>query len=371
MPHLPVLPLSKINVFNHSQHHLISGYEAGNITTIADSLLGLHSARLPTPYVIIQPRMLDARTDQLYDEWYEHGNLMKLRCVRKTRHSASNVVAPILHQATLSLRLADIKSFYSTHRISPRRVESVKELILSVLKDGPQPISEILKSHRIFLRDIVLFKKVIKDLWECGTLCYVNRSQDWAKEDRCYGLTAQLYPQFNLSSIDEASAQEQLVYYYISAYGPVTINDIWWWSGIGKSAIQRSLVKLENSLIKVYLEGCIDVCYMTHEKYLEYLVFDSNGISWVALLAYEDSSLKGYFQTRFRYVDARWYHQTFNQIGEVRPTIIVNGRVAGVWRWDKQAERVATEFFYRLSHGDKRKIKERISAMECYLTRHY
>jgi hypothetical protein len=43
---------------------------------------------------------------------------------------------------------------------------------------------------------------------------------------------------------------------------------------------------------------------------------------WLTLLAYEDPSLKGYYESRFLYVDQKHYRLLFNKIGESRASII-------------------------------------------------
>ena len=46
----------------------------------------------------------------------------------------------------------------------------------------------------------------------------------------------------------------------------------------------------------------------------------------VQFLAHEDTALKAYFQTRGRYLGGLPQRRAFNQIGEVLPCVIVDGR---------------------------------------------
>jgi hypothetical protein len=54
----------------------------------------------------------------------------------------------------------------------------------------------------------------------------------------------------------------------------------------------------------------------------------------VQLLAHEDTALKAYFQTRDRYLGGLPPRRAFNQIGEVLPSVIVDGMLAGTWSWN-------------------------------------
>jgi pimeloyl-ACP methyl ester carboxylesterase len=60
-------------------------------------------------------------------------------------------------------------------------------------------------------------------------------------------------------------------------------------------------------------------------------------------LAHEDSALKAYFQTRDRYLHGLPQHRAFNQIGEARPCIIIDGVVAGTWAWNARMASIDTD----------------------------
>jgi hypothetical protein len=68
----------------------------------------------------------------------------------------------------------------------------------------------------------------------------------------------------------------------------------------------------------------------------------SQALTGVQFLAHEDTALKAYYQTRARYLARVPQHRAFNQIGEVMPTIIINGLVAGTWTWDTRTRSVRT-----------------------------
>ena len=100
------------------------------------------------------------------------------------------------------------------------------------------------------------------------------------------------------------------------------------------------------------------------QKLEEYKPFDSE---WVTLLAYEDSSLKGYYESRYRYVDKKYYNLLFNQIGEVRVSILCNGKAIGIWEWDKKNKKIELEYFFNPSKSIKKRVKEIKEHYECIL----
>lgn len=60
------------------------------------------------------------------------------------------------------------------------------------------------------------------------------------------------------------------------------------------------------------------------------------------LLAHEDVALKAYFETRARYLAGVPAAAAFNQIGEVLPTVLVDGHVHGTWAWNPRTLTAAT-----------------------------
>ena len=69
----------------------------------------------------------------------------------------------------------------------------------------------------------------------------------------------------------------------------------------------------------------------------------SSALTGIRLLAHEDTALKAYYETRSRYLAGLPQRRAFNQIGEVLPTIIIDGTVAGTWSWDSRGKNVAPQ----------------------------
>ena len=81
------------------------------------------------------------------------------------------------------------------------------------------------------------------------------------------------------------------------------------------------------------------------------------GIEWVTLLAYEHPSWKGYYESRSRDVNKEYYNLLFNQIGEVRASIIYNGKAIGIWEWDKKQKHIILQYFSNPASSIKREVK--------------
>ena len=66
----------------------------------------------------------------------------------------------------------------------------------------------------------------------------------WKDKRHRYQLFDDVFPDVNLNSLDERAAIVKLVRYYLASFGPVTINDIAWWTGLGKIRIRAAFRSL-------------------------------------------------------------------------------------------------------------------------------
>lgn len=344
------ISISRINQYIFTKHNIIPGTQIKEIDEISRNHLGLHSARILTPYTTLCSRILEYNPQMLMEELYVKKNLIKIRCMRTTLHIVPFDIAPIVHMATLDMRMAECKLFFNRNNISLLEVEELEEQLLSFIS-GPMTSSEIENRIQTFLKisddkfKKVCAKMVLKYFWEKGVLCYINSTDNWEKESRKYAVTNKFYRGIDLNLYEVYEAQELLILQYISKFGPVTIKDISWWSGLSLRIV-KSVVDNNNIAIqKIMFKDCQKEYYITKDNCEQLYEFKDIDFEWISLLAYEDPSLKGYYESRFRYVDDNHYNLIFNQIGEVRASVILNGKVVGAWTWDKKRKKINIELF--------------------------
>ncbi len=312
-----------------AKHHIRPGSQADSFEEVINSVVGVHSARLPSPYVAFQARMKNIKPTDYRSATYGSNDLIKLRCMRKTLHTVTQELAPIVHIATLRLRTTEIQSHLKRHGFPLELAESIMREAVEVALKFPRSHREIIswiaervdhaKPQLPKKRSIDIARLLLKWSWETGQICYLNHAEHWAHEVRFYASTDRVYPKLRLSAFTCEQAVLELVARYIRAFEPVSEKDIAWWSGIRISEVRKALADLAPNLLRLGLEGVADQLLMTKQGFEEYSRFqhDQGAGPWCAFLAYEDPTLKGYFNTRARYVSQTDYDRLFNQIGEV------------------------------------------------------
>lgn len=356
------LSLKEVRAANWTRHHVVPGTQTDQIAALTESLVGLHSARLTTPFFASRIRLTGFNRRLWTDATQCARSVIKLRCMRRTLHTASHELAPILHQSTLAFRLADVRRQYATLGATDAQIAGMREEVMLEVERGPVSARQI--EDRILCRTKrsdrnaqLLLRTALKELWEEGSLCYLNFSDRLGGEVRQYGSLQREFPNLNLNKIDVESAQRQLVAAHVYSYGPVTIKDISWWSGLSSRRILSILNQLRRSITQVVVDG------FPHDFFI-----DSNTLEWIKhnklsnepwaeFLAYEDPSLKGYYQSRRRYVSDDFAISLFNKIGEARASIICSGEVIGIWDWKLPKRNIRFLLFRRLSGEEQRLVQ--------------
>jgi hypothetical protein len=368
--------INVVRSYVFSKHHVIPGFQAKSTGDVARTLIGLHSARLPTPFVTLHTRVNDFDVNDFIHDTYVSRKLIKLRCMRKTLHTVPLEMAPIVHQATLRIREALCHRVYRKFDVTKKDIDQLREAVIEQVIEKPMKSDAILKeialkykeTQNIFdTRDTwkKIVRTVIKHLWEQGVLCYINSSGQWGKEIRLYGYTKKLYPALNLQNISPYEAQKKLVKQHIAQYGPVTKQDIYWWSGLRKTVVNKCIQEIKDDIVPVKIGGFNATFYML-ERNVDQLIGHEkkNKDDWLVLLAREDPSLKGYYESRGRYIEDQYYNVLFNKIGEARSSIMLNGEVIGIWNWDKKEKRVKLNIFRNIDTHISNALEKSIFDLE-------
>lgn len=151
------------------------------------------------------------------------------------------------------------------------------------------------------------------------------------------------------------------------AFGPASIDDFQWWSGLNRGEITPALAALRTELTDVRFTGQPEPLLMLTEHEARLRAAEPLPDNHVDLLAHEDPSLKGYFTTRHRYVDDRYRSVLFNTIGEVRASIAVAGRCVGTWHFDRRSCTINDHLYVSVPKAAARALTERLERMTEFL----
>ncbi|MBZ9849677.1 winged helix DNA-binding domain-containing protein [Mesorhizobium sp. CA14] len=326
--------------------------DAGEWRRIPRSLAGLHAARFKSPVHSLAARV-ELRSKQAgARELYGAKDMIKIRCMRGTLHVVPLDQAHFFHSATWRQRRGVCERLIRDCGVASHELRAALALISRLLK-GRQltPIEIENEAANQGLTAKPLVRSALKLLWERGDLCYLNRSDRWAFEERRYGTTQECYGTGGLDLVGEEAAEASLVRAYFAAYGPAMVSDAAWWSGLGRSRVERAVSSMDD-LIKVDVVGEPGPHLMMIADLEVIKPVSDQFRPTVRLLAYEDNLLKGYMPSRVRFADPVHFPRIFNAIGEARATVMSSGIVIGTWIWNSKTSRPELELFRQLSHDE-------------------
>jgi hypothetical protein len=263
--------------------------------------------------------------------------------MRKTLHALPPQVAAIALAATRHYRLRDTANLVKKAGLAQGRFSAAQRWLLGVLGVGWCSHRELEALAVPHGWQTVEIRLALKWCWESGEVVYRNSSPSWHREVRQFRLTRCAYPTLTVNREAEAS-KDELITLYFDRYGPATLSDAAWWSGLGRQRIFAALGQAH--IVQLGLPWARSPFYMLRERFEEFQMAPRAWMrSGINYLAHEDVALKAYYESRGRYLGQLRQRAAFNQIGEALPTIVCDGQVVGLWRWDHSRRTVLYRHF--------------------------
>lgn len=317
-----------------------------SVKETADLALGLHAARLPSPIQTVAARMDDSSQVLRLLTPQGRQDLVTVRCMRKTLHILPLPLAEAAHAATRHFRERDALRAMVNAQVSEKDVAvATTDLLALIEQDGPTGHRIIEQRLAARERTVTVVRVALKLAWERGLLTYANASPVWNRERRTFDLASRAYPGLD-TSMSRDRGTELLMTAYLDRYGPVSMRDATWWSALSRRDVEQAWLRAGVKLVEVMVPAWSPYPMVMNADRFEEFMRDPQE-SGVHLLAHEDVALKAYFETRTRYLGSLPASRAFNQIGEVWPTVMINGQVVGTWAWDNRDLRIR----HRLESG--------------------
>lgn len=134
--------------------------------------------------------------------------------------------------------------------------------------------------------------------------------------------------------IDEDAALALLALRYFSSHGPATVDDFMWWTGLTKAHTLRGIQANGNKLSSAKCDD-VEYWFTPHTEPL--------ASSAIELLPAFDEHLLGY-QSRDHVLEPRYSDSVCpGGNGVFRPTLVVSGRVVGLWKRKEAAKKAQVE----------------------------
>ncbi|GGU90080.1 hypothetical protein GCM10010211_65820 [Streptomyces albospinus] len=305
---------------------------------MAQALIGLHATDPATVFLAAAARM-HAPTAAGIDHSLYHAPagapaLERIRCMRRTMFVVPAGLAPAVRSATVRdphrHRAETLIHLHQTLGWDAHRYQAVEQAAVAAIEARGRATAAQLAVDVPDLREqIVTFPgKSYESRQRAGTpVLGVLAAEGRIRRDRPAGswTSAQFHwaPARPLPEIPGPQAKATLARHYLSAFGPVTVDDLKWWTGWNLTDTRKALAGTGARAVELD-EG---TGYLLPED-LDTTPADPEPAA--ALLPSLDPTPMGW-RHRDWYLDPGHTNALFDRNGNIGPTIWWNGRIIGAW----------------------------------------
>ena len=337
---MSIFNLRVINHFVLRKQHLTEVSKIDNIVQIVKDINGLHATDPATPYLSLFARTRNFAKEQLDEELYIKRNLGKIRCMRKTIYILPKEMILMAYSATKKMVELASEKYSQYLGITRKQYEETSKSILKILEGTGMTAKEI----KNVLRTGLNISAIVNLMCDQGLLIRGNPRHGWKSNIHIYYPFWNYFPDINLNAVNEEKAKELLIRQYIASFGPVSENDVAWWTGFLKREVMGILEGLQNQITQVEISNLKGSYLMLSSdlKSLQSLKLERHVLN---LLPNLDPYLMGY-KERERYLNPKYYNYVFDRSGNATSTILLNGEVIGVWDIAEKAEPLIKLFLF-------------------------
>lgn len=327
-------PAPRRNVYESSRalprvlarHHLGTPWEPASVESLAADLVGLVAADPATPHFSMAARLQDFDATALDRALDERRSLVRIRCMRGVLYAVRRDMVPVVHAASTRQVVRWARDFARMRGVSPADYERVSSSVLDACADEPLTTAELRArlDPRVDLAAVVTLMCAEATLLRCAP-----RDGRFGRATT-YAPFASELPDVVLGRVSEDDARAALLRAYVRGFGPVTVRDAAWWTGMDAKRVRRAFDALEDELVDIGFEGG-EGTWLMHAADVEELERATiTGGPHVALLPALDPLVMSYTD-RSRFVSDEMRPFVFDAARNVAPVVLVDGRVAGVW----------------------------------------
>jgi hypothetical protein len=370
----------QVHAFRLARHRLLERAAPKEIASIAYDMTGAQAQLFSAAQLSLGIRMQGLQLEDI-QKALEKKTLVKASCMRRTLF-----LVPSKHLALFTRGVARRSekeiNWALRQGVPARTLDAAIDAVLRVM-DEPLTRTEIAeRASRILGLKI---REVQGGGWgsqrklagvQVGHLTYpvvYLLSTAAARGVFCYGPYRRGEPTFvradawipRWKDIPKEEAERMLLHKYLQTYGPATPADFAMWTSTGLTEARQLWVDEAKYLATVDVEGWKGTIL---RKDLDALAKSALPSTHVRLLPYFDTFILGH-KERAHLMDKQHFPKIYRPQGWVSPVVLVDGRVAGVWNYKQEKNRlvISLEKFASFSRPVLTRLREEAQHVGSFL----
>lgn len=177
---------------------------------------------------------------------------------------------------------------------------------------------------------IEISHRIMQKLCDMGVLVRAT-AKGWKGNDFTYALLSKWTPELSLKLDNPETARTETIRKYLRAYGPASMEDIAWWTGLPLLQCQRSVSHLRREAIRFHVESYRDDMIGLKES-VDLLRRNAPMEEEIQLLPQWDPYILGW-RCRKRVADKDVLPYIYDPMGNAASVIVDCGKVVGLWQF--------------------------------------
>lgn len=302
----------------------------------AGALMGIQAQILPAAGLALWNRTRRLTNQRFEELLYTQRTLVKLWGQRNTLHLFASSDWPLLYAARA------INRTWWERAVENGRVEfadyrHLVEEVAALLRERETMGRSDLRASGLDIHDELYssWGGIFADLVRLGFACHAERV---GSEGR-FAHRERWLPQLEWNPPDPESANVEIMRRFFAAYGPATLQDFAYWRGVTVQDARRWLSALSSKLCQVMVA---DVTMFTPAEDLETAMTTPPPASkWPVRMLYRFDPYLLAHRDKSWVVDEEFYARVWRPAGHIEGAVLVHGRAAAVWRYDRSETGIA------------------------------
>jgi len=351
----PEVSADQVAAFRLARHHLATPAPKASMARVAGDMCGAQAQIMSAGALSLRARVRGLHLEDVERALWQDRTLAKIWCMRGTVHLVPSEDLAVYARGSKGRADRDTH-WLETHGFPAKLINRVLDALRPAL-DRPRTRKELadivaktlgVSSHRksgrgwgaamnapgIQLGEVSL---------PLGYLIFLACYRGLACAGPTLGNEATFVrpdvwlPKWRDLTVEEA--ETELVRAYLRGYGPATVKDFVAWSRVSFAGARATWARLTGDLAPVRIEG--ETAWILREDLAPLRAARTRRPS-VRLLPYFDSFLMGH-DKRGHLIGTKHYKRVYRPAGWISSVVLVDGRVAGLWSYERKGETLRIE----------------------------
>jgi Winged helix DNA-binding domain len=315
------------------RHQLVERAPRSDLVRVVAQICGLHAQLMSSAELSLWARIEGLERDAVNAALWKHRALVKLWAMRGTLH--------LLPSAELGLWVAALGTYTNRGMTGHPEIDVLSDAVGRALKGRVLTREELaLAVERITGEES--FSEYVRSSWGSylkpasfrGELCFAP-----GDDGRVRFTTPATLLSGRIEQWDPADALREVTRRFLTAYAPLTAEDLGLWSGFGRARGAKMLAALGDEAVEVDV-GRDRACVLARDLPE---ISAAESAATARLLPAFDPWVVGASRTAPAMLDPRHKARVYRPQGWFSPVLLVNGRSVGVWKHVRKGRRLLVE----------------------------